>query len=38
MKYYLSFDIGGTQIKFGILTENGNIIEKSKIDTVDNGE
>lgn len=38
MKYYLSFDIGGTQIKFGILTAEGNIIEKSKIDTKNNGE
>lgn len=38
MKHYLSFDIGGTQIKFAVLTEQGEFIEKSKIDTASNGE
>ena len=37
MKHYLSFDIGGTQIKFAVLTEQGEIIEKSKIDTAKDG-
>lgn len=37
MKYYLSFDIGGTQIKFAVLTQHGEIIEKSKMDTANNG-
>jgi len=38
MKYYLSFDIGGTQIKFAVLTELGDIIEKSKIATSSHGD
>ncbi len=38
MKHYLSFDIGGTQIKFAVLTENGDIIEQSKMDTAARGE
>lgn len=29
-KVYLAFDIGGTFIKYGILDDNGNIIEKVK--------
>ena len=33
MKYYLSIDIGGTDIKYGLLTENGDIIEKDKTPT-----
>lgn len=38
MKHYLSFDIGGTQIKFAVLTEFGDIIEKNKIATSCNGD
>lgn len=38
MKNYLSFDIGGTQIKFGVLTEKGDILEKGKIDTELDGQ
>lgn len=38
MKHYLSFDIGGTQIKFAVMTERGDIIEKNKIDTAVRGE
>ena len=38
MKHYLSFDIGGTQIKFAVLTEDGEIIEQSKMDTAIQGE
>ncbi|MGL6119957.1 MAG: ROK family protein, partial [Fusobacteriaceae bacterium] len=34
MKKYLSFDVGGTNTKFGIVTENGEIIFKDKIPTV----
>ncbi|MGL4946618.1 MAG: ROK family protein [Cetobacterium sp.] len=33
MKNYLSFDVGGTNTKFGILTEKGEIILKDKIPT-----
>lgn len=29
----LAFDIGGTAIKIGIITEDGNIIEKKEIET-----
>lgn len=35
---YLAFDIGGTFIKYGILDDNGNIIEKSKIPTINDRE
>lgn len=38
MNPYLSFDIGGTQIKFAVLTESGDIIEQDEIDTSNNGE
>lgn len=38
MTHYLSFDIGGTYIKFAVLTEQGIIIEQNMIDTVKNGE
>jgi len=38
MKYYLSFDVGGTQIKFALLTELGEIIEQGKMDTAKRGE
>ena len=33
MKKYLAFDIGGTKIKWGILNEEGSILEKSSFDT-----
>lgn len=33
MKKYLAFDIGGTRIKWGILNEEGAILEKSSFDT-----
>lgn len=38
MKHYLSFDIGGTQIKYAVLSDCGDIIEQSKIDTASHGE
>lgn len=37
MKYYLSFDIGGTQMKYGVLTQQGDIIEQGKLDTASTG-
>lgn len=33
MKKYISFDIGGTSIKYGILNENGEIIIKDSMDS-----
>lgn len=36
MKNYLSIDIGGTNIKYGILNRAGQIIEKDRIKTPDN--
>ncbi len=30
---YLSFDIGGTNIKFGVVNEKGQILEKAKVPT-----
>ncbi|WP_407267876.1 ROK family protein [Radiobacillus sp. PE A8.2] len=33
MKKYLSFDIGGTQIKYGIVNENGDVVFHSLMDT-----
>lgn len=33
MKKYMCFDIGGTNIKFGVLDENGNIIIKNSVDS-----
>ena len=33
MKKYVSFDIGGTDIKYALIDENANIIEKYKIST-----
>ncbi|WP_019616870.1 ROK family protein [Psychromonas ossibalaenae] len=38
MKYYLAFDIGGTNIKFGVLDDNANILEKGKVSTTACGE
>ena len=33
MRYYISIDIGGTSIKYGLLDEEGRILEKSSMDT-----
>lgn len=39
MSNYLAFDIGGTEIKYGLLTESGDILEKGAFPTVrNNGE
>ena len=33
MSYFLSLDVGGTAIKYGILTDNYKVIDKSEIKT-----
>lgn len=33
MKYYVSLDIGGTSIKYGVMDEEGTIVEKASCDT-----
>ena len=33
MKNYLVFDFGGSSIKYGVLSENGNILEQSSFNT-----
>lgn len=33
MKKYISIDIGGTAIKYGIIDDNSNILEKNELDT-----
>ncbi|UWP58680.1 ROK family protein [Ruminococcus gauvreauii] len=33
MKYYVSIDIGGTAVKYGVLDENGTFAEKDKMET-----
>ena len=33
MKYYVSIDIGGTSIKYGVLKEDGEILLKDSMDT-----
>lgn len=33
MKYYLSFDIGGTAVKYGLLNSSGEILESSQFPT-----
>lgn len=35
-KRYLAFDVGGTTIKYGVVDENLNISDKSKVDTLKN--
>lgn len=30
---YICFDIGGTKIKYGLLDDNYNILEKNDVDT-----
>jgi len=38
MKYYIGIDVGGTNIKYGLLDENGNILNQGKVKTMrDNG-
>lgn len=36
MKKYLSLDVGGTNVKYGILTEKGDILFKDKFPTEKN--
>ncbi|WHY64955.1 ROK family protein [Neobacillus sp. SuZ13] len=36
MKKYLSFDIGGSKIKHGLLLENGTILSKDSYKTMNN--
>ncbi|HZX09858.1 MAG TPA: ROK family protein [Acidobacteriota bacterium] len=36
MSLYAGFDLGGTQLKYGLINEDGSIIYDSKIDTPDN--
>ena len=38
MKFYLSFDIGGTNLKFGVLNEQGKILQRGKVQTELSGE
>ena len=39
MTYYIGFDIGGTSIKYGLVDEQGDIIEKGLFpSTPDDGE
>lgn len=33
MKYYIGLDIGGTSIKYGLVDENGTILEKDSVKT-----
>ena len=33
MKYFLSFDIGGTAVKYGIINSDGRILESSQFPT-----
>ncbi|MGL4572052.1 MAG: ROK family protein [Clostridium sp.] len=35
---YLAFDIGGTRIKYGLLNEEGLIVEKDSIETINEGQ
>ncbi|MGR5140191.1 ROK family protein [Photobacterium sp. DNB23_23_1] len=35
---YLAYDIGGTNIKYGVLTQDGKILDKGKVETELNGE
>ncbi|MGX7417940.1 ROK family protein [Carnobacterium gallinarum] len=38
MKYYVGIDIGGTNIKYGLLTETGEILHHDKVKTVLSGK
>lgn len=38
MKYYVGIDIGGTNIKYGLVTESGQIVTDSHVKTANNGE
>lgn len=33
MKKYLAFDFGGTFVKYGVVGENAEIVEKNKVKT-----
>ena len=35
MKYYLAMDVGGTSIKYGVVNDQGKIINTDKIVTPD---
>ncbi|SHJ87411.1 Sugar kinase of the NBD/HSP70 family, may contain an N-terminal HTH domain [Clostridium cavendishii DSM 21758] len=36
MRYYMTFDIGGTNIKYGVINDNAEILEKGSIKTPQN--
>ncbi|MGB5444738.1 MAG: ROK family protein [Psychromonas sp.] len=38
MKFYLSFDIGGTNIKYGVLNELGEVLQRGKVKTKLSGD
>ncbi len=38
MKFYLAFDIGGTNIKYGVVNELGEILQRGKVQTKLSGE
>ena len=38
MKFFLSFDIGGTNLKFGILNKRGRILQQGKVQTELSGD
>ncbi|MGO3794490.1 ROK family protein, partial [Vagococcus salmoninarum] len=38
MNYYVGIDIGGTNIKYGLVTATGEIIDDSHVKTANNGE
>ena len=38
MKYYLAMDVGGTAIKYGVVNDQGKIINTDKIVTPDSLE
>ncbi len=38
MKFYLAFDIGGTNIKYGVVNEWGEILQRGKVQTKLSGE
>ena len=38
MKFYLSFDIGGTNLKYGVLNKRGEILQRGKVQTELSGD
>jgi len=38
MRFYLAFDIGGTNLKFGVLNEQGDILQRGKVQTALSGD